>query len=539
MSRRFGVLAVLVAGLGLATAPSALAASSDLTVAVSGSPDPVAAGQYVSYEVSVTNNGPNPAANVVVTAPLPAQTQYVQNSSLCSFAAGTITCNLGTVPSTGNVVFETVLRLTNFSFHGFFNHTYTVTSTSSDPNPGNNSGSDLEHVLSNSHDHHITPLEVQKQYSLQPGQYTTQTLTCPNGGSAVDGSFGVDNVDQDTGTLRSVGIFESKSVGNDWEFTAQNFSNGQAQGKMFAVCIPKSTAPDTQQHDITFEPLKTLSVLVPAGHSDIVLPCGAPSGTFVSPAAPGFEFTGGAAGDLVRSEEDISSGPGWSWGFEMSAPGTITVSLRCLDRYVSAVGGHTHELWLSHPDKWVTVPPNAPAGGQYDIDCSDEAKGIIATYDLPYGVWSIGNQPQIKRRSFKLLNETGVNQQVHLDLICLGDRTGTDPPPPAAPNAVQPTTTPVKGASALPVGVVCPSGGCSGSVTLLASGPGTRAVIAKAKVIGTATFASHASGIRKVKVAIAKRYRSAIKSGKIRKVSAVIRGYDGKVAKRLTIRIKR
>lgn len=544
MPRRFGVLAAIVVGLGLATAPSALAATSDLSVAVSGSPDPVSAGQYVSYEIGVTNSGHHSAAHVVVTDPLPAHTQYVPNSSKCTFAANTISCAVGTLLNGGSDVFEIVLRLTNFSFHGNFNNTVSVTSSSSDPNTANNSASALAHVLNNSHDHHVTVSKVEKQFDFEPGESRTETLSCPAGGSVVDGSIRVDNVDQDTGTLRSLVLSEQQSVGNDYEFTATNFATGRAQAKVFGVCLPKYTengndsGGPSHKHEITFEPLQTVTMTAPtAGHYDVVVSCDSPN--FVSPAAPGYEFTDGAAGELVRSEEDSSSGPGWSFGFEMSAPGTIQVSIRCLDRNVGTTLGHTHKLWLSHPDKFVTVPPNSPAAGQYDIDCSDEAKGIVATFNLPFGVWMIGHDPQPKRRSFKLLNETLVPQDVHLDLLCIGDRTGPDPPPPAAPRSVQPTTTPAVGGSTLPVGVVCPSGGCSGTVTLLAAGSSTRAVAAKAKVIGTATFVSDKGGLFKAKVAVAKRYRNAIRSGKIRKVTAVIRNYDGAVAKRLTIRIKK
>ena len=68
---------------------------------------------------------------------------------------------------------------------------------------------------------------------------------------------------------------------------------------------------------------------------------------------------------------------------------------------------------------------------------------------------------------------------------------------------------------------------------------GSRAVAAKARVLGTTTFRSNNSGIVKAKVSIAKRYRKAIRIGRIRKVTAVVRDYNGKVAKRLTIRIKR
>ena len=54
----------------------------------------------------------------------------------------------------------------------------------------------------------------------------------------------------------------------------------------------------------------------------------------------------------------------------------------------------------------------------------DGYKGVVGTYDLPPGVYSLGNEPQPINRDFRLLNTTGVYVAVTLDLECVGVRTG-------------------------------------------------------------------------------------------------------------------
>jgi uncharacterized repeat protein (TIGR01451 family) len=522
---------LLVAVLSLAGAAPAMANSSDLSISNSGSPDPVAAGQYVSYTVSVTNHGPDSASGVTVTNPLPLRTMYIAGDSQCSQSANNVVCNLGTLPSGGNATAEIVLRLTDFGQHVPIHDVATVSSSSSDPVSSNNSATFLTHVFNNSHDHHITVSKAEQFIDFNAGESKTATLNCPNASDIMlDGSLRVDNVDQDTGTLRSVVVTEERAVGNGYEFTATNEATGRAQGHLFGTCISKTTqggGTPSHTHDVTTEPAQSVTIPVTAGqHYNVKVPCNSPN--FVAAAAPGYEFDGGAEGELTYSVAgfDNAGKPAWDFGFDATVSGTVTASIKCLDRYVTTVQGHTHELWLSHIDKTFVVQPNAPAGDVYNLDCSDEAKGIVAGYDLPFGVHMIGHDPQPKRRSFHLLNDTNAPLTVHLYLLCVGDRTGTDPPPPAAPKAISSTAT-VSGSS-VGVGVTCPTGGCSGTITLTS----------RSRTVGTTLFRSRFPGRSAVEIAVAKRYRGAVKSGKLKSVTAVVRNLQGKIVKKVTVKLK-
>ena len=75
-------------------------AQSSLSISMSDSPDPVIAGNNLTYNLVVRNSGPSNAQNVVVRQTLPAYTQFVSASSspsgvTCSANGDQVTCNVG------------------------------------------------------------------------------------------------------------------------------------------------------------------------------------------------------------------------------------------------------------------------------------------------------------------------------------------------------------------------------------------------------------------------------------------------------------
>jgi uncharacterized repeat protein (TIGR01451 family) len=120
------------------TSPS----QADLSINKSGAPEPVNQGDTLTYTLTVANNGPASAANVVVTDPLPSAVTYQSSSATqgtCSQAGGTVTCNIGTM-SNGQIVTITIsVTATVFSSSSYAVNTATVSSTTSDPDSSNNS----------------------------------------------------------------------------------------------------------------------------------------------------------------------------------------------------------------------------------------------------------------------------------------------------------------------------------------------------------------------------------------------------------------
>ena len=122
----------------IVTSPS----QADLSISKSASPDPVNQGNTLVYTLTIANNGPASAASVVVTDPLPTAVTYVSSSATqgtCSQAAGTVTCNIGTM-SNGQIVTVTInATATTMSTSSYAVNTASVSSATSDPDNTNNS----------------------------------------------------------------------------------------------------------------------------------------------------------------------------------------------------------------------------------------------------------------------------------------------------------------------------------------------------------------------------------------------------------------
>lgn len=128
----------------------------DLSVAKSDNPDPVTYGQNVTYTVTVTNSGPSPATNVVLTDTLPASVTFVSvtpGAPTCTHSTGTVTCNWANFP-VGNQTVTIVVKAQaagidlvvdddagTCAYTGTVTDTASVTATEFDPSTGNNNAS--------------------------------------------------------------------------------------------------------------------------------------------------------------------------------------------------------------------------------------------------------------------------------------------------------------------------------------------------------------------------------------------------------------
>lgn len=113
------------------TAPQA-----DLSVSVADGPDPVAADGAVTYTVTVSNAGPDPAAGVSVTDALPATGMLVSATPSQGSCAGTgpVTCAMGSIPAGSGATVAVVVRPVA---PGTMTDTATATSSTQDPSTPN------------------------------------------------------------------------------------------------------------------------------------------------------------------------------------------------------------------------------------------------------------------------------------------------------------------------------------------------------------------------------------------------------------------
>ena len=109
----------------------------DLAITKVDSSDPARAGSNLTYTITVTNNGPNPATGVSVNDPLPNGLRARSTSASQGSCSGTttVTCSLGDLASGASATVTIVVRP---SEAGTLSNTATVSGGQPDPNDANN-----------------------------------------------------------------------------------------------------------------------------------------------------------------------------------------------------------------------------------------------------------------------------------------------------------------------------------------------------------------------------------------------------------------
>lgn len=179
-----------VTGNNSATASTTVTASADLSVTVTDSPDPVGAGNTITYSITVANAGPTVAASAAMTDTLPAGTTFASLVTPAGWSCtnpavgsgGTINCStIGALP-VGNSVFTLVVTVVPATAAGtVISNTATVNSPTTDPTPGNNSATASTTVVVAS----MSPAFTLVPTAVAPGRaFTGLTLVCTNTGGS-------------------------------------------------------------------------------------------------------------------------------------------------------------------------------------------------------------------------------------------------------------------------------------------------------------------------------------------------------------------
>jgi len=145
------------------------------------------AGEPLFYTVTVTNNGPADATNVVVTDTLPPEATYISDTDTCVEApAGTLTCSLGSIANGSSKSFTIMV---NVASDAMANGASTLTNQASvsaenaDPNPANDSIT-LVTLLVDLADLKVTKIS-EPHTTVQAGETFTYTIFVDNLGPSV------------------------------------------------------------------------------------------------------------------------------------------------------------------------------------------------------------------------------------------------------------------------------------------------------------------------------------------------------------------
>ena len=154
----------------------------DLGVNKTHSPDPVIAGTQLTWTLSVTNHGPDPAPSVTVTDTLPPHDTYLTNNlnppAGCSAVGQIVTCNLGDMAVNQTVTFQIVTLVDPdtvaiaFGPTNMTDNASVATSGANDPNPGNNTAVDTAVV------NDLADLQVSKLCKPDTTVYAGTPIVC-------------------------------------------------------------------------------------------------------------------------------------------------------------------------------------------------------------------------------------------------------------------------------------------------------------------------------------------------------------------------
>ncbi len=123
--------------------------SANLSLTKTASPNPAIVATNLTYRIVVTNNGPSPATNVVLTDNLPAGVTFGSASATQGTCSGTTTvmCNLGGLATGASAIVSIIVAPQSI---GAVSNTASVTATESDPDINNNSATIVTQVTTQS-----------------------------------------------------------------------------------------------------------------------------------------------------------------------------------------------------------------------------------------------------------------------------------------------------------------------------------------------------------------------------------------------------
>ena len=159
-------------------------ATVDLAAALSAAPEPVQAGSNLTYQITISNFGPDRAANVVFSDALPPNVTVVS----ATFSQGSVTQSAGTVgfslSSLTNGGTATATMTVTPAIQGSLTNTVTVSNSATDSNPANNSATVVSTVQGRGSLAVIPAINL--AFAGVPGSFSpgSQTYALTNNGTA-------------------------------------------------------------------------------------------------------------------------------------------------------------------------------------------------------------------------------------------------------------------------------------------------------------------------------------------------------------------
>ncbi|MEZ4265923.1 MAG: tandem-95 repeat protein [Myxococcota bacterium] len=222
--------------------------TADLAVLVTDSPDPVVAGQTVTYTLETFNAGPDDAFTTVASLVIPADATFVPGSSGagCTASLGSVNCALGTLAASTSVEKDVVFLIAASHADAVpLATSATVTSATNDPNGTTGSGPISTDVV------RVSDMSVTLSDSVDPvsaGQTVSYTVSVSNAGPShaanVIASFKPPGAGTTVSTVPPGCVFAAGPGVYNCNVGTLTVG-GAATTRVFVVSVPASTANGT------------------------------------------------------------------------------------------------------------------------------------------------------------------------------------------------------------------------------------------------------------------------------------------------------
>jgi uncharacterized repeat protein (TIGR01451 family) len=177
----------------------AMAQTAALSVMKIATPEPVAAGNVLTYLLTVSNEGPDDAASVSLADTLPSGVTFLALNTPAGWSCttpavggtGTVTCTIATLPP-GTTEFELQTTVDALPNGTAIDNTSAISSTTGDPSASDNTATVTSHVSSLSAD--ITLTKSGAPDPVTAGNDLVYTLTASNDTPAVIDTFTMTDV---------------------------------------------------------------------------------------------------------------------------------------------------------------------------------------------------------------------------------------------------------------------------------------------------------------------------------------------------------
>ena len=223
-------------------------AQADLSVVKSASPNPVVAGNQLTYTFTTSNNGPSGDTGVVLSDTLPAGEQYVSSTS----SQGTVTNNNGTLSvqlgslASGAIATTSVVVMVSAGATGSITNTVTVTGNELDPNLSNNTSTVTTQVVQSAD---LALVKTASPNPVKAGQQLTYTLTATNNGpSNATGVTIVDTLPPGTAYNSASGQSSATIAGQTLTLNIGNLAAAPSSTITVVVAVASTAYGHDHQH---------------------------------------------------------------------------------------------------------------------------------------------------------------------------------------------------------------------------------------------------------------------------------------------------